>query len=285
MNASWSHFTEAPLYDEHLLLGGIFEGEDPLLATPIRYGDASGEHEAFAEGCALCDLSGMTGILVSGPGSDAFVTASCACEALAVGECGFGAVVTGDGSLASVPLIARTGEREYLIWDASERGLMLQPWLGFLRDIEQDGFKPFGEVSIEDVSDALVPLLLWGPKAREVLSDYVTDASPLPAAGCIRNVRLDRIECLVAAPSGPRHDCLLVMTPPAAARALWRSFLSFTQVSPVGSASLALRATSELPWMDAVLGAERLELALEQLLAWRRARPEGGFVGHRALLN
>ena len=76
MNASWSHFTQAPLYDEHLLLGGIFEGDDPLLATPVRYGDASGEADAFSHGCALCDLSGMTGILVSGPGADSFVAAS-----------------------------------------------------------------------------------------------------------------------------------------------------------------------------------------------------------------
>lgn len=285
MNASWSHFTQAPLYDEHLMLGGIFEGDDPLLATPIRYGDASGEAEAFSEGCALCDLSGMTGILVSGAGADAFVAASCACRELEVGECRFGAVVTGDGSLASVPLVARTGANEYLVWDASERGLMLQPWLSFLSDIEQDGFHPFGDVSVEDVSDALVPLLLWGPDARNVLADYVAEPALLPKAGQIRNVRLDRIECLVAAPSNPQHHCMLVLAPPAAARALWRSFLSFTQVNPVGIASLATRATTELPWMEAVLGSDRLELALEQLLSWELARVEGGYVGHRALLG
>lgn len=285
MNASWSHFTQAPLYDEHLLLGGIFEGDDPLLATPVRYGDASGEADAFSHGCALCDLSGMTGILVSGPGADSFVAASCANDALAVGECAFGAVVTGDGSIASVPLVARTGDQEYLIWDASERGLMLQPWLGFLRDIEQDGFRPFGEVEVEDVSDALVPLLLWGPDARAVLADYVSDVSVLPAPGCIRNVRLDRIECLVAAPSNPRYHCMLVLAPPAAARALWRSFLSFTQVNPVGTFSLAAHATQELPWMEAVLASDRLELALDQLLDWGLARTEGGYVGHRALLG
>lgn len=285
MNASWSTLAESPLYAEHLLLGASFDEEEPLLAAPPHYGDPALERASFAEGCALSDLSGMTGILVSGQGADTFVAAACAQQALAVGECAFGAVVTGDGSIASVPLVARTGDAEYLVWDASERGLMLHPWLHFLSDIEQNGYRPFGSVAVEDASDALVPLLLWGPHAQTVLADYVPSADALPPQGHIANVRLDRIECLVANLPKTSELCYLVLVPPAAARVLWRSFLSFAVVEPVGTVSLGLQLRDTLPWMAAVLGEEsRLELALEQLVAWELAREEGGFVGERALL-
>ncbi len=283
MNASWTTIDESPLYAEHLLLGATFDDDEPLLAAPPHYGNPHLEHAPFVEGCALCDLSGMTGILVSGQGSDAFVAAACANSTLAVGECAFGAVVTGDGSIASIPLVARTGDAEYLIWDASERGLMLHPWLHFLSDIEQDGYRPFGGVTVEDASDALVPLLLWGPQSSVVLADYVPSIDALPTPGHVTSIKLDRITCLVACPSKTIERCYLVLVPPAAARALWRSFLSFSAVDPVGTVSLSAHASSQLPWMEAVLGQERLELTLKQLLEWEIARTEGGFVGERAL--
>ena len=283
MASSWTHISESPLYDEHLLLGALFGEDEPLLATPIHYGDQSGEAETFDAGCALADLTGMTSVLVSGTGASAFVTASCANGQLSVGECGFGAVVTGDGQVSSVPLIARTGDEEYLVWDVSERGLALHPWLAFLAHIEQDGYRPFEGTKVQDVTDALVPLLMWGPKAQAVLGDYVPSLDVLPTAGHVASVRLDRIECLVAAPPMGDEPCYLVLVPPRAARVLWRSFLSFKVVNPVGSASLANRACGPLPWMEGVLGEERLEMTFAQLLAWGLARAEGGFVGARAL--
>lgn len=284
MNASWSTLAESPLYAEHLLLGASFDDDEPLLAAPPHYGDPQTERTPFVEGCALADLSGMTALLVSGQGSDAFVAAACANPTLAVGECAFGAVVTGDGSIASVPLVARTGDAEYLVWDASERGLMLQPWLSFLAEIEQNGFRPFGSTRVEDASDALVPLLLWGPHAQTILADYVPSIEALPAAGHVANVRLDRIECLVAHLPKAGTPCYLVLVPPAAARLLWRSLLSFAVVDPVGTTSLGAHARATIPWVETVLDQSRIELGLDQLLTWELAREEGGFVGQRALL-
>lgn len=282
MSASWTTADEAPLYAEHLLLGGTFAEDESHLATPLHYGDPH-EIAAFGEGCALCDLSGMAGILVSGPGASTFVSAACAQRNLAIGECAFGAIVTGDGSVTAIPLVARTGDEEYLVWDPSARGLALLPWLSFLGNIEQQGYRPFEGVCIEDVSDSLVPLLLWGPEAKTVLSDYVASSEQLPKAGTIANVRLDRIECLVAQLPRNGAPCYLVLAPPAASRALWRSFLSFTVVTPVGSQQLSRHASVALPWAEATLATERLELALEQLLAWELVRSEGGYVGARAL--
>ena len=283
MGPTWTEINEAPLYDEHLLLGGAFLDDDAWLATPHHYGDMRGEETAFGEGCALSDLSGMTNMLVSGEGADAFVSAACANQPLAIGECSFGAVITGDGSLASIPLVARTGDTEYLVCDPSVRGMALQPWLGFLVDIEQEGFRPFGTVTVEDESDALVPLLLWGPQATAVLADYVPSLDVLPQPGRIASVRLDRIATLIAHVPGVDEPCYLLLVPPTAARVMWRSLLSFLSVSPVGASPLAGQVRSVFPWMEAVLSEERLEIALHQLLEWELARPEGGYVGARAL--
>ena len=160
---------------------------------------------------------------------------------------------------------------------------MLHPWLSFLSEIEQEGFRPFAGISIKDESDSLIPLLLWGPMATSILTDYVTSVDELPQSGRIANVRLDKIECLVAHPAQTEHPCYLVLTPPRMARVLWRSFLSFAAVEPVGTTHLSTRAAKDFPWVETVLAPDRLELSLEQLLDWGLARSDGGFVGARAL--
>lgn len=281
MTTPWTRVSDSPLYEEHLLLGGSFEDDEPFLATPVSYGAASAD--AQREGCALADLSGMTMLLVSGEASGAFVSAACAGRALAVGEAAFSAVLTGDGSMAGAPLIARTGDTEYLICDPLERGLMLLPWLSFLAAIEQDGFRPYEGVSVEDVSDSLVPMLAWGPRAPVVLGDYVASLEALPGPGQVRNVRLDRIECLAVRPEVDDDPCYLLLVPPAAARALWRSLLSFPVVEPVGTRRLVRLAGVGLPWFDALRSDERVPLGLAELVGHGLARSTEGFVGARAL--
>lgn len=285
MSTTWNEMSDAPLFVEHCLLGGVFEEhDDPLLVAPLHYGDPN-LLTAFTEGCALSDLSGMTGILLTGRGVEDFVTTACAYQPLAVGDCAFEAVLAGDGSLTAIPLVARTGNEEYLVLDVSSHGLALQPWLGFLSAIEQQGFRPFGDVVVEDVSDSLVPLLLWGPQAAAILADYVPAVDMLPTVGHVASIDLDRIPCIVACLPIDDKPCYLVMVPPQAARVLWRSFLSFTVLSPVGTAQIARHATTTLPWMAHALRSERLTFAFEQLLDWGLVRSEGGYVGHRALQN
>lgn len=283
MTTTWTRVSDAPLYEEHLLLGGTFAQDEPFLATPVSYGGEAAAPVGEREGCVLADLSGMAMLLASGASCEDFVAASCAGRALAVGEVAFSAVLTGDGSLAGAPLVARTGDAEYLVCDPLERGLMLMPWLSFLASIEQDGFRPYEGVEVEDVSGALVPLLVWGPQAPAVLGDYVASLDDLPAASEVRNVRLDRIECLVLRPEVDDDPCYLLLVPPVAARALWRSLLSFPVVEPVGTERLACLAGAGLPWLDALRSDERAPLGLAALIAHGLARAADGFVGARAL--
>ena len=282
MADEWTKVSDAPLFDEHLLLGGVFEDEEPLLALPARYGSADEERAALGVGCGLSDLAGMSVLLVSGAAAENFMNAACAGKPLTVGECSFGAVVTGDGSVAAVPLVARTGDEEYLLVDPTEQGLALMPWLTFLAGIDSDGFRPFEGVSVSDVSTALHPLLLWGPQAPHVLSDY-TPKGALPERGTVENLALDRIVSLVAAPVCGDMPCYLLLVPPQRARALWRSFLSFTVVGPVGLDALSSHARDALGWLSNLVRADEPDLDHRALVHHGLARPDGGYVGERAL--
>ena len=279
----WTRIEDAPLYNEHLLLGAQYFESEPLLAAPPSYGNQKDELDAFEEGCALSDLCGMTMLLITGENSYGFCSASLANSSLAVGQSEFTAVLSGDGSLCATPLASRTGDNEHLLCDPTERGLGLEPWLSFLASIEQKGFRPFEGVKVEDVSTSLLPLLLWGPKAQAVLGDYVSSLDKLPKPGHVASVMLDRIQCIVCAPDCHGETCYLLLVPPQAARVLWRSFLSFPVVQPAGLQSLVTHAESVLPWLDDALSPDRIEPTLSLLSSWKLARKEGGFVGARAL--
>ena len=285
MSIEWVKASEAPLYGEHLLLGGIYDEDEPLLAAPHHYGNVPDEPGAFGKGCALCDLSGMSITLVSGPGSDAFVSAVCAGAPHAIGECRCSALLSGDGALTATPLVMRTGDTEYLLCDPTERGMAILPWLQFVASIEQQGYRPYASVHVEDVSASLHPLLLWGPHASDVLSDYVSASEDLPRDARVDAVMLDRIHALVAVPDFDANPCYLILVPPAAARVFWRSLLSFPIVTPVGHAALTSKATGALPWARQALSQAQLSPDKRSLERWGLVRPDGGFIGARALAS
>lgn len=272
------------LYQEHLYLGGNFgEGVFPSLEMPQRYGTGEKEGAAFVEGAALADLSGTHSVLVSGTPARAFAEAAFAGRELAVGECAFEAVLGGNGILMSVPLLARTGDAEYVLWDASERFELLSGWIGFLAGVSQDDFAPYAGLEQEDVTGRLVPLLLWGPAAPHVLGDYLAAGESLPTEGHVRDLRLDSISAIVAALPVPDGRCYLVLVPPAYAPTIWRSFLSFNEVSPVGERALVARAQGELGWLGWVEDTDRVKPTRAELQRWGLARHAGNFVGARAL--
>jgi aminomethyltransferase len=271
----------ALLRAEHELLGALFAHDDELdFDYPSLYGLLEEELDALERGVALADLSGLFSLLVAGPDAPALVQAACAHRPLELGECAFSAVLTGDASLAAIPLVARTGETEHLLLDLSPRAALLDAWLHFLASIEQDGHAPFANAQLSDVSDALVPLLIAGPQARGVLMDYTPQA---PVEGEVASIMLDQIRCLVVGLPKPLAPGWLVFVPAAWARVLWRSFLSFSAVVPAGREALRVWAARRLPWWQLVNTAEHLGVREEELTSWGLARPEGGYVGHCAL--
>jgi aminomethyltransferase len=278
----WIQVSDAALYGEHLALGAVFADDEPALALPLRYGVESDAKGLLEEGAALADLDGMSAVLVRGAQSPLFVSAACAGLELAVGECRFAGMLSGDGALLACPLVARTGDAEYLLWDGTDRGVGIYAWLGFLAAIEQDGRRAFDSVEVEDVSDSLHPLFLWGAGARQVLSDYLVEGSSCPSPGEVRDLELDRIPAIVVGvPLG--QDAYLLLVPPRNIRPLWRSLLSFMQVAPLGSASLGPLAFESLPWLSDVAGQERIEWTMDELERQGLAYARDGFIGARAL--
>lgn len=272
------------LYHEHALLGASFAPSTE--GGVMRAESYPSETGAYEKGRAyLADLTGSTYELVSGACAQPLVEAAFCGKKLQVGECAWQCALTAEGALTSVSFLARTGNNEYALLDPMSRGDVVSAWLGFLASIEQDGYAPYADASIEDADQMLTPLLLAGDAARSVLSDYVGHVRDLPAPGEVRNVSLDKIPAVVACAELPGQSipAFVILVPPARATTLWRSFLSFSETAPVGSTALVSAQRSLLPWGEELALTGQVKPGAEALRSWGLLRDERDFVGARSL--
>ena len=248
-------------------LAQSFYGEKPL--------------EEALKDCALIDLSGIGYTLVSGTSSQNFVEAVFAGKQLEVGEASFECALTGDGSLSSIGLLARSGQNEYVVLDASERSLVLDEWLSIIASVEQNGVAPYAEVSLEDATPLLTPLLLAGKKAKKVLMDYLGEQK-LPEESKLCNLMLDQtIPALVANVSTKKVPAYLVMVPPVHTVILFRSLLSFETVHPLGHKQLIEGLKTYLPWFSELASNTKVVVAKDKLEGWGLLRASDDFIGAR----
>ena len=248
-------------------LAQSFYGEKPL--------------EEALKDCALIDLSGIGYTLVSGTSAQNFVEAVFAGKQLEVGETSFECALTGDGSLSSIGLLARSGQNEYVVLDASERSLVLDEWLSIIASVEQNGVAPYGEVSLEDATPLLTPLLLAGKKAKKVLMDYLGEQQ-LPEDSKLCNLMLDQtIPALVANVSTKKVPAYLVMVPPVHTVILFRSLLSFEMVHPLGHKQLIEGLKTYLPWFSELASNTKVVVAKDKLEGWGLLRASDDFIGAR----
>ena len=248
-------------------LAQSFYGEKPL--------------EEALKDCALIDLSGIGYTLVSGVAAQNFVEAVFAGKQLEVGEASFECALTGDGSLSSIGLLARSGQNEYVVLDASERSLILDEWLSIIASVEQNGVAPYAEVSLEDATPLLTPLLLAGKKAKKVLMDYLGEQK-LPEDSKLCNLMLDQtIPALVANVSTKKVPAYLVMVPPVHTVILFRSLLSFETVHPLGHKQLIEGLKTYLPWFSELASNTKVVVAKDKLEGWGLLRASDDFIGAR----
>lgn len=248
-------------------LAQSFYGEKPL--------------EEALKDCALIDLSGIGYTLVSGTSAQNFVEAVFAGKQLEVGETSFECALTGDGSLSSIGLLARSGQNEYVVLDASERSLVLDEWLSIIASVEQNGVAPYAGVSLEDATPLLTPLLLAGKKAKKVLMDYLGEQK-LPEDSKLCNLMLDQtIPALVANVSTKKVPAYLVMVPPVHTVILFRSLLSFETVHPLGHKQLVEGLKTYLPWFSELASNTKVVVAKDKLEGWGLLRASDDFIGAR----
>ena len=247
-------------------LAQSFYGEKPL--------------EEALKDCALIDLSGIGYTLLSGVAAQNFVEAVFAGKQLEVGETSFECALTGDGSLSSIGLLARSGQNEYVVLDASERSLVLDEWLSIIASVEQNGVTPYAEVSLEDATPLLTPLLLAGKKAKKVLMDYLGEQLPEDSKLC--NLMLDQtIPALVVNISTKKVPAYLVMVPPVHTVILFRSLLSFETVHPLGHKQLIEGLKTYLPWFSELASNTIVVVAKDKLEGWGLLRASADFIGAR----
>ena len=264
-----------PLLLEHGYLGASIDD-----GRVVSYLNEAPLAEAL-EGVALFDLTGACYRFISGAGAQSLIEALSASRRLAPGSCSFSAVLSGDGSLISVPILVRGGEHEYVLVDATPRHEVLDGWLSFVSAIEREGAPAFGDVSIEDAADLLVPLMIAGSRCRALILDYTGEVA-LPDAGSVATVPFDGVPCVLAHLPVPFTDAWIVFCPTSFAVSLFRSFLSFTYVNPEGPATLAA-LLELLPWGRSLATDDRIEAGPEELSAWGLVRGDGGFIGERGL--
>ena len=237
--------------------------------------------EETLKDCALIDLSGISYTLVSGAVAQNFVEAVFAGKQLEVGETSFECALTGDGSLSSIGLLARSGQNEYVVLDASERSLVLDEWFSIIASVEQNGVAPYAGVSLEDATPLLTPLLLAGKKAKKVLMDYLGEQK-LPEDSKLCNLMLDQtIPALVANVSTKKVPAYLVMVPPVHTVILFRSLLSFETVHPLGHKQLVEGLKTYLPWFSELASNTKVVVAKDKLEGWGLLRASDDFIGAR----
>ena len=273
------------LWEEHLLLGAAFGEPAATDAAPVDSYPLEGELADLLAGAVLADLTGTAYLLVSGGSAPGLFRAAAAGRELAVGEAAFEAVLTGEGRLLSAPLALRSGDHEFVLVDPTARGAALAAWLGFLAGAERDGVAPFSDAAVEDASGMLVPLLLAGARSEAVLADYLRTAGErLPAEGAVAALYLDAIPALVARVPDASVPTWLVLVPAARARAVWRSLLSFTELTPVGTPAAATLFSDGRPWAGALGSGEGpAEVSGAELASWGLVRDADDFVGARSL--
>lgn len=273
------------LYPEHVLLGASFApaGDGRFMRAESYPSEAQGG--AGTDTAALCDLTGSSYVLVHGERAADLMEAAFCGQRLETGACAWECALTAEGALTSIPLVCRTGDHEYVLVDPSERGDVAPAWLGFLAGIEQDGYAPYAGTAIDEAASMLVPLLLAGNAARDVLSDYVASPKELPMPGKVADVSLDKIPCVVAGVPGlgAAAPAYVVFAPPARSQALWRSFLSFSEVAPMGAEALRRAEASILPWGDVLSSHDKVKPSQAALSSWGLLRADRAFVGARAL--
>ncbi|MBR3226149.1 MAG: hypothetical protein IKF78_12585 [Atopobiaceae bacterium] len=265
----------SPLFTEHLLLGATF-GEGGV----VRHYESEGAHpEGMHEGEAfLTDVSHVFTLLMAGEPSRSFAEVAFAGQRLDVGSCEFEAVLTGVGSVVSIPLLARTGNREYVAFDLSARSEALDAWLSFIKGAEQDGYAPYAALELENATRTHVVLSLCGLGARAVLEDYV-GREPLPQPGTIVSCHLDRIPCVILSPRLGEIPCYMILVPPQASVALWRSLLSFPEVSVCGTDQFTRMLSKGFPLYGSLGSDDAIQLSAAQLVEHGVMRKESDFIG------
>src|SRR5207253_849150 len=139
-------------------------------AKPPWFDLVAEEHRAFRERVGIIDLSSFGKICVSGPGALALIERVCDSRVdRPVGRIIYSQFLNPSGRIVADLTVTRLAEDEFRIITGAGA---IDSDLGWLR-LNLD--RRDGPVDIRDVTDEHAVIGIWGPRAREVLSQVTHD--------------------------------------------------------------------------------------------------------------
>ncbi len=139
------------------------------------------EHRTARERAAIFDLTAITKLQVTGPGALAALQRVTANQVdQPTGRITYTSVLDERGGIVSDLTVTRLGDERFMVMTSTGYGYQDLKWL-------RDHMPADGTVSIEDVSNDLGCLCIWGPRAREIVAavsndDFSNEAFPYRAA-------------------------------------------------------------------------------------------------------
>ena len=251
------------------------------MSYPHQSSDTTDSKDLADHECFIADMSGVFYRVLSGVDAQAYISMLSATDHAGIGDTRLSCVLSGDGSVISYPFIARTGDSEYVILDASARSQTLSMWMDFVQHIKQDTYEPFAHVHIETFNDKLVPIALYGSAANQLLLDYIPQDSPIFENHRVDVISLDsHITCLCLHPC---QSWYMLFVPAKYARLMWRSFLSFTYVKPQPYHHACDYLCASQPEELNVNSNDKLTLTFRVLNNYNLVRSDTSYIGAREL--
>lgn len=267
------------LKPEHEVLGARFLQDRNIVKS---YSNTQLEIAGLKNSCGIFDLSFCHMYLISGADAIRFASTCFAGKKLDVGECCLTTALTGTSEIIDAPMLMRTGDFEFLVLSFSNNFQALGAWMLWMGKLENEGVRAFPRLNIEDQTASLTTLYLAGPDSMNILSDYISKNTLLPADGRVDSMQLDKAPAIVARLDVVDNPGFILMLPPAMARIFWRSFLSFNSLEPCGKDAV-LTYLKDSAWGELMALDDFKDKDTSQLLNTELIRGEGDFVGARGL--
>lgn len=232
--------------------------------------------DTVIEGSYVCDLSGCGVFRISGSGAARFVSTmfSGALEPLAsLGGFSQGLLLTGQAEAIDLVDVMRTGDDEYLMMTSPDNGQEAFEWLSAHSELIDDDGPVFGDVSLEDDSEKMAVLLMYGSTISHNF-EQLTEA----AGGALPALVHEFDAACYGVPAAPAY---LLFVPRAFAAQMGEFLLQDPELNVEYPEELERRldeAGQHCAALHDAAYANPLECGLGAYL-----RPEGGFVGAAAL--
>ncbi len=260
-----------PLYDEHVALGARmvpFAGWE----MPVQYAGIIDEHNAVRASAGVFDVCHMAEIRVFGLGAFDFLQGLLTNDLNRIAELGqaqYTLMLDDDGHIIDDLIVYHTGDIEYLIIANASNAETDFAWI--------TSHSP-ADLEIVDESERTALIALQGPEAIRVATELAGEGWEPPARFTIGEALLDTVPVLVARTGYTGEDGVELVCAASDAPRLWRSILSFPEVTPAG---LGARDTLRLE-MGYPLYGNDMDRTIDPIsagLGWVCPKAKTGYIG------